>query len=383
MTRVAWIVAIWLLMATAAHAQPTISGVSGTIAHGEAVVVTGSGFGTKPAQTPFRWDDLNGTDGTSMSTDARGWIVSSNSPVPELTNAVTRSTPGRTTSMMLGQTGASVPAFGFGDNNGDYLSLTASSSGNTTAPPAGALLIDYWMRFDEGGTANNYKFARWHSADNPSSGSGNKIWSMPAGNGATEGNAWGYSNQIGVTTIGGGSFHHVRWLLHWSDTQAENYLNLSVDNRVYMDSDGAGNYVSPDPGQSEGAYDPLPSGDRLSTWIIEMQNDTAGSGARDAKQYVQDFFVDSGYNRFEIGNHATYTSATQLEIQPYTAWASGEVTLTINRGGFGPTDSAWLFACDATNACSAGTAITFGDEGGGETPSTPIRLRIRGADAPQ
>lgn len=47
---------VYLIAATPTWAAPTISGLSGSVAHGGAITITGTGFGTKSQAAPLVWD---------------------------------------------------------------------------------------------------------------------------------------------------------------------------------------------------------------------------------------------------------------------------------------------------------------------------------------
>jgi hypothetical protein len=47
-------------------AAPVVSGVSGTVAHGQNVTISGSGFGNKSSAAPLVWDNCSGTTITTL-----------------------------------------------------------------------------------------------------------------------------------------------------------------------------------------------------------------------------------------------------------------------------------------------------------------------------
>jgi len=343
-----------------------ITGVTGNVTHGSTISINGSGFGTKATSTPLKWDEFNGSNGASL--ESRGWCVETNTPVPVLSTTQTRATPGRTTSAHVGQSGADVPGFFFGDNIGNYLVTTAASQQNCKQTPPADLYVDYWMYFTNATSANNYKFWRWHSANAP--GSQNRYWSMPEGNTAPESSELTYFNAIGVSTIANKWTHH-RLLLHPSSTQSAFFFEHWVDGRAYMLTNN-GNYLAPDPGFSQGPWPTLPSGDRLSTFLFEMQDDTLGSGSRNAHMYLEDVYIDGGYGRVEICNAATYSSSTHCEIQPYTSWNTGTVQVTVNQGTFTNGTNAYLYVTTDARTTSANFPVTIGGAVTPPPPPTPV-----------
>lgn len=60
-----------LLIPAILYAQPAISGVSGTLTHGQSITISGSGFGTKTQAAPVAWD--NWEDGTLTIPTVGAW----------------------------------------------------------------------------------------------------------------------------------------------------------------------------------------------------------------------------------------------------------------------------------------------------------------------
>ena len=77
-----------------------------------------------------------------------------------------------------------------------------------------------------------------------------------------------------------------------------------------------------------------------------------------------------------VTRHAT---ASHREIQPYTAWSTGSVTVTLNRGTFQPGDSVYFCAWDDNdnNSTAFGPYTLQADGGGGGGSSSNKRLRVR------
>jgi hypothetical protein len=351
----------------------SISGVSGTKTHGSSVTITGSGFGTKPSQTPWQWDDMNGTDGDLL--EPRGWLVANNgaSPVPALSDAVVRSTPSRTTSALLSQRNGSVPGFSFGDNGKDggveYLTLTSASAANRRVPPTGPLLVSWWMYVNQSTTTNNYKFARWHSYEFPAT-SGNEFWAFSGGN-----SGMGAMMNNGLAPESSdldGTWSHITLLMDWKDD--DTFVKFYVWQGAGSTMDVQGEMVDTDPPGvgdhsatagwffgTDATWHTLANGtDRISTFQFEHQDGTTGSPSRDGEYYLADILVDDKYNRVYLGNASTFATCNHVEIQPYTAWADGSVTITLNRGTFGASDTVYVYVMDEADVASTGFQITLG-----------------------
>jgi hypothetical protein len=89
-----------------------------------------------------------------------------------------------------------------------------------------------------------------------------------------------------------------------------------------------------------------------------------GSGGQNATVYLDDVYFDTTQARVEVGNNAIWASCTRREIQIPTAWAAGEITITVNQSSFS-TGTAYLFVVDADGVVSDGYEITLGSSAGG------------------
>lgn len=96
------------------------------------------------------------------------------------------------------------------------------------------------------------------------------------------------------------------------------------------------------------------------------------------RKYFDDMYIDKDWARIVIGNNSNYTSCTVREIQIPTAWSSSSATITVNQGSFADDATAYLYLIDSNGVVSdqdpvadgfQGYEITFGEEGGGVTPS--------------
>lgn len=86
-----------------------------------------------------------------------------------------------------------------------------------------------------------------------------------------------------------------------------------------------------------------------------------------AKVYQDDLYLDDTWARVMIGNASTFAASTIREVQIPTSWSDGSIKVQINRGSFGASASAWLYVIDRNNVPSAGLPITFG---GGASSTT-------------
>jgi hypothetical protein len=84
----------------------------------------------------------------------------------------------------------------------------------------------------------------------------------------------------------------------------------------------------------------------------------------DAWRYFDDIYVDHTFSRVMLCNNATYGSATVCEPQIPSAWAAGEITVTVNLGKLtddvGAGNPAYLYVFDSNNDVSASHEVTLG-----------------------
>lgn len=337
-------------------AAPSISGVSGTLTHGSSVTVSGSGFGSKTTAAPIKWDDFeSGTLGESMVT--RGWSQYSG-PTP--VTSAEQSHAGSRSSL------ASLSA-GTEDFDGAYLPLSSLTT----------LYASMWFYWDRNppGTPTGGEIFKWIRI-NASNAPGNEVYTgnpqfrtqmQPAGN-------WCYDELHPNDTLNGSGF--VQRDCDPAPTRGA-WTRMDVLYRLSNPSGTANGEIRTwYNGSAEMALSGVvtrASGitDSLTSILLPQMASLAGS-ASSYKFFIDDVYIDSTPARIEICNASTYAGSTHCEVQSATAWSAGSVTLTLNRGSFGTSDSAYLYVFDSANdSNSSGYSIIFGSSGGDITPPAP------------
>lgn len=309
-----------------------ITGVDGARSHGSALVLWGGGFGTKPSHTPWQWDSMDGAVGEEL--DTRGWIVHQHTPRPTLQNDRVRPAAGARTSARLAYLGTDVTLFGFGPNTGNYLSLTPRSAANLRPFPVPAY-IDFWMYYLPPTTAlRDIKF--WRTHGNNSAGTPNGRWGFP---GPTWSMAMGISNRP--------DWHISNMSNKWTHFQIEFHCTENNTGRMKQWADCVSYWSANNFGFES-------NGSLRGSWVIEAQH---LDGCTDGVQWVDDLYVDNTFARVEIGNNVNYDNCTHREIQIPTFWADGSITVTLNRGSFGPSDSVYLFVTNSALQTTSGYPI--------------------------
>jgi hypothetical protein len=93
-------------------------------------------------------------------------------------------------------------------------------------------------------------------------------------------------------------------------------------------------------------------------------NLSVGDGTKE-KVYIDDIYIQTGtMARIELCDNGTWANRKHCEIQYPTAWSDGSLTVVVNKGSFGVSDSAYLYVVDAAGAVSDGYPITLGQSYG-------------------
>lgn len=119
---------------------------------------------------------------------------------------------------------------------------------------------------------------------------------------------------------------------------------------------------------------------RFNSLHIGGQAVTTGSGectasaSAGAYTYWDHIYLDTTWQRIEIGNNAVYDNCTERTIQIPAAWNQGEITFTARTNEFHDGDNVWVFVVDENNVPSEGypMAVNAPTNLPG-TPGQPIR----------
>ncbi len=403
---------IFVLSPFVCFAAPSVSSVSSSLIHGNTVTISGSDFGTKSPAAPLMWDDCEGeTNETAPSTStansssqvAYSHVVPgaarNGDDVPLSHRTLYRNAPHTAVSTSIGGPHSHSDMYIAG---GHYFCLTdcegqydgglngARDVAITVATPSG--YAERW-------------FATWYSRVDPS-------WPTTCGG---DHNQKITCFQEGVQLYDDGLSHYIYldlFIKTCSDagyytTKAAQSAAISGDYSEFPDTTPPWRYNLGD------HYVPARVNSNFEGWTREEQriaNDTGfihylvdnnsgwwgtgnpdfftGSGGTDlgydgirsfsvggfykytntpinamqhsdAFRYFDDIYIDSTLSRVILANNATYASATILEPQPPTAWAAGEITVTVNQGAI-PDGTAYLFVFDADNDANAtGYTVTL------------------------
>lgn len=339
-------VILFVLLPLNLWAAPSISGVSGTLTHGQTVTVSGADFGT--GATLYLWDNFeDGVDGNTLtSSESKPWTVTSD---------------------------ASKPAYE-ADNNRTGSSLAVRSptgdedfwydhSGNLTE-----CFISFWIRWDS--DAVNSKLIRFtHGAlgsSYPSTSAslylGNVTRLIRTYNSVPDGQDDPINDSYANIKEPVDQTWE-RWD-QWGKESAspDGTFNGVADGKLvlYQQNGGEGNDFE------EVALSDIITNASGATLHWKRVWFTGYAASGDVDLYWDDIYIASSPARVELGDNPAWASCTHREIQPASSWAAGSIAVTLNAGSF-RSGTAYLFVIDQDNTPSAGYEVTLVDGSGAST----------------
>jgi hypothetical protein len=343
-------------------AAPSVSSVSGAVANGQSITISGSNFGSGPSVLLF--DDFEqGSNGATIAT---------------------------------GSGSAAVGQWNSTQGNGDTQPPTYSNaekvSGNLAAhmtnangvwdsrivaaiPQQNQVFISWWMWIDQM-PINEGTSANWKTIWLMNTGTTDYDLTLPTYFGTGVNGLYG-SNYLGNNCSSGYSDWAVpsmstgAWLRSW----------------VFVDGTSDGKYIQSWALTPSGVAQAATSSNSASScWFNGAEsfaqvyiNGNMATGSCCSNAYFDDIYIAYGPNamaRVEIGNAATYNACTNLTIVTPTSWSGSSITATVRQGSFGSSASAYLYVLDATGTPNAnGYPVTFGASS--SAPATPSGLHLQ------
>ena len=350
MKRLAFLVLCTLLYSSAAIAAPSVVSVSGTMSHGQSVIITGKGFGTKSPAAPILWETFDdGIDDQSVSTK-QGWysyagpgaVFNSTQPYSGTLSAYNYVEYGMDT--------------GF---NTSYYVLPSSYEQLYMS----CMFRHVGTRYTTGVDKN----WRINTGDNHYRGDGmialsdGYIFYISGSTDIFPSDDYGTGRYFSEPEYGSSTWTRHQGYISYSTPSgtANGYMWAAVGTQEKTFA----NRVNRPEGYSYQAKE----------YLLGLMHD---HGSLNSGEYhhmwVDDLYIDNTMARVEIGNSSTWATCTVKVIQiPHTSWGDTSIQITINRGSFGKTAEAWLYvvAADGTvsdndtgTAGAQGYPIQFGDE---------------------
>lgn len=359
--RAAWSATIALgalLLAAAVQAGPAITkGSAASIAHGVQFVLSGSGFGSKPAGPPLVWDDASGTNIQTVWTG--GWPNQS----ANASYNIAYTAPIRGILPPHNRVNRYI-AGAHGENTGAYSGYDVMVYKNITIPQFPYYLyVSWYQRSDDKwvfGGDNNYKAFNYSGGGEPYSG--NNSWSLvfgvPHPNSPTDVPQWLVGDDGSSLMNPDMNGNNAWWKSGvnpmsgvWSKVEVAAKLTPSNDGFIQLWQDG----------QQRVAY--VGPTDKMAGNLRAVG---VGGFARMVGQpnnwrYFTDIYMDNSLARVVLTNSSTFSQSTIVESQLPVSWADGSITVRANLGRFSNGQSAFLYVIDASGNVSAPYAVTVSD----------------------
>ena len=326
-------------------AAPSISSTSGTWAHDQSVVISGSGFASKGTAAPIKFEDFeDGENAALISTTSYWSILSDNAEEdqPQFSNA-----SNRTNSTL------SALAYLWGAN--DYFYKTGLGLGTK-------FFISFWYKYDRNeNTADTCQIKVWgiyNSGGSPALSYFNTYYT-----------ATGEWERIQLTRADGAE----------CGTGDANYFGISENeewthHQIQIDVGTAGNsdgvikvWVNGTLEVDQSSYNITATGAGDCTFdAVKFGRWLDNEGVNPVSNYFDDIYVDTGWSRVEIGNNSAYANCTHREMQLPTAWADGEITITVNAGSIANFGTYYLYVIDSDGTVSDAYGPLSSPGGGSE-----------------
>lgn len=369
-----------LLFPAIAYSTPSVS-ATGSATHGDPLIIEGSGFLTKSPAAPIWFDNCEGgtvDDPSDLTTADIAGVISS------LGTGNIKYTEARPASGEVGGETAAQPHYdtvydGVAQphtRSSQYIagyhegSNTANVVAVVVSPRAfsGKFFIMWYLRLGD-----EWQDVTWDSTSNYKElwiedGDGGPDWNTKSNDVTfySTGDQTPYDSSDTLSNLEGAhglntNNYHVpvhqwahREAIYDSDNEHHSYRSLNGSTIINHNCSG---------GACVGAAKDLTSKAVVSIGAFGTRINTPVAFTDDRMiRYFDDIYVDTTYSRVMLGNASTIAASTILEPQPPTAWATDEITVTVNLGGLPTSGTVYLFVFDSTNTGNAtGYAVTIGE----------------------
>jgi len=318
-------------------AAPVVNGVNGIIANGQAITISGSGFGAGPNVILF--DDFEkGSNGSNIKTGSGSaqigqWDSIEGVKIPRYSN--------------LNKVSGS-NAFR-ADMSSSWRELVNANL------PAGTtkIFISWWLLIPSGsvlpGTGNSAGI-NWKNVWVQGSSTTNNDLCLPTFLGTSSfyitGNDTPYGKWISL------DFNIGTWKRVWC------YLNGGSNNNGqvhYWELTNSGVIQR----VNDNNVNVLKNGGTFNKFSLN------GYGRQTSNSYptFDDVYIATGENaraRIEIGNSSTYSKCTKLTVATPSSWSNGVINAIVWQGQFSSSEQAYLYVIDSNGSISPGYPVKFG-----------------------
>lgn len=356
------------LFAASVLADPSVSGVSGSVIHGGSITITGTDFGTKTHAGPMVWDDFdskNSGDISGQAVDLHQGNLSSYSTWSGFTVGTGGTDPQRNSTTPKARSAHHVR---MPFTNISYW-VSALSIPYTQFTTGNELYISFYYRFTKTSAAFGRQTKAWIAYN--SSANDKAYW----------------SNAFGTCQAGNNWFTH--------RTEDPDLITLSPGLPAQAQDGEWGRHESylkqSAPGSANGAWHQVVYRPTLGTpakHVVESNNyktrntssewvdwvfggayyDMCNSGDT-ATIDVDEFIMDSQRARVEICNTSTWSARTKCEYQVATSWSTTSITATVKKGHHADTGTAWVYVVKSDGTVnSSGFEVTLTESGDSTAP---------------
>lgn len=352
-----FILLLFILFVNNAFSAPEVISIAGTLTEDSNISISGSDFGTKSSAAPKKWDNFeNGINGNTLYSVDNSWCVYAGN---DGTCATTGGVLYNSSYFHGGLLSVGVSITNGESFDSNFYKFTASDEAYVT----------YWWRTANGGVDDTtiIKMTRLNSS------------STAGGGGVYNGD--GNTSMGGTYNLAHGDLAELYVAYNDGDTDEAglNYMSTPVVNtwtrvELYKKLSTAGVANGVFFAKIYGRDEHIDNAAMTRASGYSFQLDTILLGTMDGSDgnhsyeiYIDDIYIDTTRSRVEICNESTWNSRSHCEIQIPSAWSTGSIAITVNRGSFGTSDSAYLFVIDSDGNASDGYPITFGETYGTAT----------------
>lgn len=306
----------------------SISGLSGTLTNGSPITLSGS-FGSKAAAAPVLWDTISNQAAYSALANGDTIPVGVGDPWP----------------LQCSLGGGACVKYNTSDTQRGVSSAMYKASSTSypymdgiTWPKTNQVYVSWWWKCDtqinDGGNHSS-KFLRLSDSTDEQ----NKTLSW------TQSEINVFNNPTNLVQFNGTSNTVNGWDFFelWFDSANTVTTGRLNGTAIFTDYSWA-------------AAAPMQFNE---VWKVGL--DSGGVSPLSVTAWLEDIYVDSTFSRVMIGDASTYAACTHLEMQPPSAWGSGQVTVTLNIGSFAPNATVYFYAFDSAGSPNtSGFAATLG-----------------------
>lgn len=335
-----------VLLPALAFAQPSVTSVTGTVAHGGTITITGTGFGTKPTTSPVHDVDFEDGYGTLVPRySAEDISIENISRNPFSAKASYADMNGSNQLSFLGDSGTSWKF---------YLSYWVWAGSN----------IEWGCQINGDLNLGNVKFFRMNR------GAGQE-YLISSGGSNSPGCQW-YLNRVSQSGMNNGTkwWHDPDLHGHPSSFPTDQWNLVEVE---IIESTGLG--------VADGSYRYWLNGEEMiflenivtrnnatvpaSMLFLGIENkrwEESGDSTPD-DYYIDDLYLDQTPARVMLANASSFGSTTVREIQEILSWSDTSITVKVRQGNYADDETAYVYVADDDGEISNGAPVTIGTAG--------------------